>query len=80
MRDVCIGAIVVVSALAQKEKWAAVDLALFDFLGSHGGTALIAANQYASAADPRSALEGIDRHLAAAQSLLPTGRAAVGGE
>jgi hypothetical protein len=80
VRDVCIGAIVVVSLLAQKERWAAVDLALFDFLGTHSATALIAANQYASASDPRNALAGIENHLAAAQSLLPTGRAASSGE
>lgn len=80
VRDVCIGAIVVVSLLSQKERWAAVDLALFDFLGTHSATALIAANQYARASDPRIALEGIENHLAAAQSLLPTGRAASGGE
>ena len=69
VRDVCVGVIVVVSVLAQKETWAAVDHALFEFLGSHGGTALIAANQFASASDPRSALEGIDRHLAGAHSI-----------
>lgn len=78
VRDVCVGVIVVVSVLAQKEKWAAVDHALFDFLGSHGGTALIAANQYARVSDPRSALEGIDRHLAAAHSVDAVPRAASG--
>lgn len=73
VRDVCVGAIVVASVLAQKEKWAAVDHALFDFLGSHAGTALIAANQYASQSrDPRAALEGIDRHLAAGSGALAT--------
>lgn len=66
VRDVCVGAIVVVSTLTQKEKWAAVDQALFEFLGSHAGTALIAANQYAAARDPRTALDGIDRHLSSA--------------
>ncbi|UJR78819.1 GAF domain-containing protein [Sandaracinus amylolyticus] len=65
VRGVCVGVIVVVSVLAQKERWAAVDHALFDFLGSHGGTALIAANQYASQSDPRTALDGIERHLSA---------------
>ena len=65
VRDTCVGAIVVVSTLTQKEKWAAVDQALFDFLGSHAGTALIAANQYAAARDARAALDGIDRHLVA---------------
>ncbi len=69
VRDVCIGAIVVVSALAQKERWAAVDHALFEFLGSHGGTALIAANQYAGAKDPRGALDGIERHLVPGQTM-----------
>ena len=68
VRGVCVGAIVVVSVLAQKERWAAVDHALFDFLGSHGGTALIAANQYASQSDPRTALDGIERHLSAPQA------------
>jgi hypothetical protein len=68
VREVCVGAIAVVSVLAQKEKWAAVDHALFEFLGSHAGAAMIAANQYTAATDPRAALEGIDRHLAAAQS------------
>ncbi|AKF08563.1 GAF domain-containing protein [Sandaracinus amylolyticus] len=67
VRGVCVGVIVVVSVLAQKERWAAVDHALFDFLGSHGGTALIAANQYASQSDPRTALDGIERHLSAPQ-------------
>lgn len=67
VRGTCVGVIVVASVLAQKERWAAVDHALFDFLGSHGGTALIAANQFASAPDPRDALDGIERHLVAAQ-------------
>ncbi|MDQ3034986.1 MAG: GAF domain-containing protein [Myxococcota bacterium] len=81
VRDVCVGVIVVVSVLAQKETWAAVDHALFELLGSHGGTALIAANQYASASDPRSALEGIDRHLAGAHSIdaVPPKNAASSG-
>lgn len=68
VRGTCVGAIVVASVLAQKERWAAVDHALFDFLGSHGGTALIAANQFAGAPDPREALDGIERHLSAAQA------------
>lgn len=72
VRGTCVGVIVIASVLAQKERWAAVDHALFDFLGSHGGTALIAANQYASASDPRNALDGIERHLAAAQGGLPS--------
>jgi hypothetical protein len=64
VRDVSVGAIVVVSVLGQKERWAAVDRALFDFLGSHAATALIAANQYTTGGqDPRTALEGIERHL-----------------
>lgn len=72
VRGTCVGVIVVASVLAQKERWAAVDHALFDFLGSHGGTALIAANQFASAPDPREALDGIERHLTAAAQGAPS--------
>jgi hypothetical protein len=64
VKGVAVGVIVIVSVLDQKEQWAGVDAALFDFLGTHAGTALIAANQFASSSDPRGALEGIDQHLA----------------
>jgi hypothetical protein len=72
VRGVCVGVIVVVSVLAQKERWAAVDHALFDLLGSHGGTALIAASLYAGASDPRSALVGIEQHLTSAHAAQST--------
>jgi len=47
VRDVCVGAIVVTSVFAQKERWAGVDHEFLGLLGSHGGSALIAATLYA---------------------------------
>ena len=68
VRDTCVGAIVVVSLLAQKDRWAAVDHELFALMGAQAGIALIAALQWASSAegsstDPRHALAGIEEHL-----------------
>lgn len=73
VRDVCVGAIVVLSVFPQKERWAAVDHEFLGLLGSHGGTALIAATLYADAGagaplDPRQALRTIHEHLARQQA------------
>ena len=65
-RDVCVGAIAVVSFLEQKHRWADVDHELLRLLGSHAATALIAANQYSSTNNPRKALAGIADNLAVA--------------
>jgi hypothetical protein len=75
VRDVCVGAIAVVALLPQKEKWAAVDHALFEFLGPHTVAALMAANQCANANHPRAALQGIAAHLSAGLRAQPAGLA-----
>ncbi len=59
VRDKAVGAIAIVSLFRQKEVWAAVDRELFNLLGSHAATALIAANLYADAEGPLKALEGV---------------------
>jgi len=71
VRDVCVGAIAVTSVFAQKERWAGVDHEFLGLLGSHGGSALIAATLYADrfsdparAPDPRDALRNIHEQLA----------------
>ncbi len=58
-----IGAIAVASMLEQKSEWASVDRELFKLLGAHAGTALIAANLYASMSGPEAALEGLFDNL-----------------
>lgn len=63
VRDRAVGAIAILSLFRQKEVWAAVDRELFNLLGSHAATALIAANLYAEAEGPLAALRGIDDHL-----------------
>lgn len=63
VRDHTVGAIVIVSVFRQKAVWAAVDRELFNLLGSHAATALIAANLYAGAESPLAALRGVDTHL-----------------
>jgi nitrate/nitrite-specific signal transduction histidine kinase len=70
VKDTCVGAIAVASVFAQKERWAAVDHEFLGLLGSHGGSALIAATLYAerfpdgAAPDPRQALGKIHEQLA----------------
>lgn len=64
VRDVCVGAIAIVALLPQKTEWAALDRALFEFLGSQVAIALIAANQYASVRGPRAALRGVAEQMA----------------
>jgi hypothetical protein len=70
VRDLCVGAIAVASVFPQKERWANVDHDFLSLLGSHGGSALIAATLYAdrfpdgAAPDPREALATIHEHLA----------------
>lgn len=63
VRDRAVGAIAIVSLFRQKDVWAAVDRELFNLLGSHAATALIAANLYAEAESPLAALRGVDDHL-----------------
>ncbi|HEY8430450.1 MAG TPA: GAF domain-containing protein [Sandaracinaceae bacterium] len=63
VRDKAVGAIAIVSLFTQKEVWAAVDRELFNLLGSHAATALIAANLYADAPGPLEALGGVDDRL-----------------
>ncbi len=63
VRDKAVGAIAVVSLFTQKDVWAAVDRELFNLLGSHAATALIAANLYAGAEGPLEALRGVDDRL-----------------
>lgn len=58
-----IGAISIVSLLAQKSRWASVDRELLQLLGSQAGVALIAANQYAGSVSPVSALTGLEEKL-----------------
>ena len=70
VRDLCVGAIAVASVFPQKERWANVDHDFLSLLGSHGGSALVAATLYAdrfpdgAAPDPREALATIHEHLA----------------
>jgi hypothetical protein len=64
VREKAAGAIAIVSLFRQKEVWAAVDHELFNLLGSHAATALIAANLYADYEGPLTALRGVDEHLA----------------
>lgn len=63
VRDKAVGAIAIVSLFRQKEVWAAVDRELFNLLGSHAATALIAANLYAEVEGPLKALGGVHDHL-----------------
>lgn len=63
LRDKALGAIVIASLFRQKAVWAAVDRELFNLLGSHAATALIAANLYADADGPLAAMRGLDEHL-----------------
>ena len=76
VRDVCVGAITIVSVFPQKERWAGVDREFLALLGSHGGTALMAASLQADRSadlhgpgksntyDPLDALRNIHEHLA----------------
>ena len=70
VKDTCVGAIAVASVFPQKERWAAVDHEFLGLLGSHGGSALIAATLYAerfadgAAPEPRQALGKIHEQLA----------------
>jgi hypothetical protein len=70
VKDVCVGAIAVASVFPQKERWAAVDHEFLGLLGSHGGSALIAATLYAerfpegTPPDPRQALGKVHEQLA----------------
>ena len=70
VKDVCVGAIAVASVFPQKERWAAVDHEFLGLLGSHGGSALIAATLYAErfpegvTPNPRHALAHIHEQLA----------------
>lgn len=76
VRDVCVGAITIVSVFPQKERWAGVDREFLGLLGSHGGTALMAASLQADRSadlhgpgksntyDPLDALRNIHEHLA----------------
>lgn len=63
VRDKAVGAIAIVSLFTQKAMWAAVDRELFNLLGSHAAAALIAANLYADADGPLTALRGVDDRL-----------------
>lgn len=58
-----IGAISVITLLEQKKKWMNVDRELFQLLGAQAGTALIAANLFAAADGPLSALTGLRAHV-----------------
>jgi hypothetical protein len=58
-----VGAIAVLSLLEQKQGWATVDTELFNLLGAHGATALIAANLYKRSGGPIAALAGLREQL-----------------
>jgi len=58
-----IGLIVILSLLEQKTEWEDVDRALLGMLGTQAGTALIAANLYASADETTSGLAGLGERL-----------------
>jgi hypothetical protein len=59
----CVGAIAIVSLLAQKNAWASVDQELFRLLGAHAATALIAASLYSRTPGPGPALAGLREQL-----------------
>lgn len=59
----CVGAIAIVSLLAQKNAWASVDQELFRLLGAHAATALIAASLYSRTPGPAAALAGLREQL-----------------
>lgn len=59
----CVGAIAIVSLLAQKASWANVDQELFHLLGAHAATALIAASLYSRTPGPAVALVGLREQL-----------------
>ncbi|MFW5876935.1 MAG: GAF domain-containing protein [Myxococcota bacterium] len=58
-----VGAICIISMLAQKEAWASVDQELFNLLGQQAGMALIAANLYDKDKGPVAALAGLPEKL-----------------
>lgn len=70
VKDSCVGAIAITSVFDQKEHWAEVDREFLRLLGSHAGTALIAATLYAerfpegATPDPRIALAPMHDQLA----------------
>ena len=66
-----VGAITIVGLLVQKTGWASVDRELFNLLGAHAGTALIAANLYAASEGPVPALRGVCDHIAHGLSSRP---------
>ncbi len=68
-----VGAISVITLLEQKSQWMNVDRELFQLLGAQAGTALIAANLYASDAEPLNALRGLRQNLAAAEASTSEG-------
>ena len=59
----CVGAIAILSLLAQKTAWASVDQELFHLLGAHAATALIAASLYSRTPGPAAALAGLREQL-----------------
>jgi GAF domain len=59
----CVGAIAILSLLAQKTAWANVDQELFHLLGTHAATALIAASLYSRTSGPASSLGGLREQL-----------------
>ncbi|MFW6051207.1 MAG: GAF domain-containing protein [Myxococcota bacterium] len=58
-----VGAICILSMLAQKDNWASVDRELFNLLGQQAGMALIAANLYDREKGPVAALAGLTEKL-----------------
>lgn len=63
-----VGAICIVSMLAQKSGWASVDRELFSLLGRQAGKALIAANLYDKEKGPVAALAGLTEKLSHQQT------------
>ncbi len=59
----CVGAIAILSLLAQKTSWASVDEELFHLLGAHAATALIAASLFSRTSGPAAALAGLREQL-----------------
>jgi hypothetical protein len=58
-----VGAIAILGLLEQKTTWAGVDQELFNLLGAHAATALIAANLYKQSPGPIAALRGLRENL-----------------
>ena len=70
-----VGVLAIHKLLVQKDGFEPIDMELFDLLGAHAGTALMAAQMYSRTERKAMTLEGVIRALKGDDALPPTGGA-----